>query len=198
MIYSCLFIDFILCKQAKFIWFNSESLISLLSLLHEVDLSFYQTIISYVFSMWWQILQSDCYWCFSKHNSFKLNHFCSEVLILSSSNNFQNQSSADSSESTALVQMMLSSAVKSLSIAMIKALHWTTAMTVYMLMSSVISSYYQVLNMLHVNKVLLSIICNIFKDLSYLSYLFSYCFILRSLLLIFFNNLFVWSLSHLN
>ncbi len=101
-------------------------------------------------------------------------------------------------ESTALVQMMLSSAVKSLSIAMIKALHWTTAMTVYMLMSSVILSYYQVLNMLHVNKVLLSIICNIFKDLSYLSYLFSYCFILRSLLLIFFNNLFVWSLSHLN
>ncbi len=64
--------------------------------------------------------------------------------------------------------------------------------------SSVISSYCQVLNMLHVNRILLPIICNIFKNLFHLSYLFSYCFILRSLLLIFFNNLFIRSLSHLN
>ncbi len=68
----------------------------------------------------------------------------------------------------------------------------------YMSTSSIISSYCQALNMLHVNRVLLSIICNIFKDLSHLSYLFSYCFILRSLSLIFFNNLFIRSLSHLN
>ena len=74
---------------------------------------------------------------------------------------------------------------------------WTYVCS-YMLMSSVISSYCQALNMLHVNRVLLLIICNIFENLSHLSYLFSYCFILRSLLLIFFNNLFIRSLSHLN